>query len=122
MKSLYDKLSNKKISKTDKYLIIIGNSPAPIAPKQIKLLASESGWKDGSKSEPSAFLSKTSDAIRLPAGWILSESGRLRLEKAKFLTSDGLLTPVMKLLEDLTNQIRAESVQVVSSAGSSAGS
>jgi hypothetical protein len=105
MNGLHDKLSNKKISKTDKYLIITGSSSEPITSKNIKLAAFENGWKDGSKSEPSAFLSKTGDAIRLPNGWILSENGRLRLTKAELLAPDGLLTPVMRSLEKSTNQI-----------------
>lgn len=99
MTELRDALTRKDLSKTDKYLLIVGHHDGPVAGGAIRTIAKENGWKDGSKSFPSAFLSKTAHALMLPKGWTLTGPGRAALEGRGLISKIGVLTPVTQTLE-----------------------
>ena len=99
MSTVRDILSSKKITKTDKYLLIVGQNASPMSNSEIKEFARLNGWRDGADSFPGSFLSKTESAICLPDGWTLSSKGRSKLEQAKLLSTAGVLTPVTEALE-----------------------
>jgi hypothetical protein len=96
---LRDALTRKDISKTDKYLLIVGHHDGPVANASIKSIAKENGWKDGAKSAPASFLSKSPHALLLPKGWTLTGPGRLALEERRLISKIGVLTPVTRILE-----------------------
>jgi hypothetical protein len=97
--ALRDALTRKDITKTDKYLLIIGHHDGPVQNADIKLIAKENGWKDGASSAPGSFLSKTAHALLLPKGWTLTGPGRISLEDRGLLSKIGVLTPVTQTLE-----------------------
>jgi hypothetical protein len=96
---LRDALTRKDISKTDKYLLIVGHHDGPVINAGIKAIAKENGWKDGAKSVPSSFLSKSHHALLLPTGWTLTGPGRTALEDRGLISKIGVLTPVTQTLE-----------------------
>jgi len=96
---LRDALTRKDISKTDKYLLILGHHDGPVTNADIKAIAKENGWKDGAKSAPSAFLSASKHALLLPKGWTLTGPGRASLEDRALILKIGVLTPVTQTLE-----------------------
>lgn len=65
----------------------------------IKTIAKENGWKDGARSAPSSFLSKSPHALLLPKGWTLIGPGRRSLEDRGLISEIGVLTPVTLTLE-----------------------
>lgn len=99
MTELRDALTRKDISKTDKYLLILGHHDGPVTNADIKAIAKENGWKDGAKSAPSAFLSASKHALLLPKGWTLTGPGRASLEDRALILKIGVLTPVTQTLE-----------------------
>lgn len=99
MTELRDALTRKDISKTDKYLLIVGHHDGPVMNADIKTIAKENGWRDGAKSAPAAFLSKTAHALLLPKGWTLTGPGRNSLEDRGLISKVGVLTPVTQTLE-----------------------
>jgi hypothetical protein len=96
---LRDALTRRDISKTDKYLLIVGHHDGPVRNADIKTIAKENGWKDGANSAPRSFLSKSSHALLLPKGWILTGPGRSTLEDRGLISKIGVLTPVTLTLE-----------------------
>jgi hypothetical protein len=96
---LRDALTRKDISKTDKYLLIVGHHDGPVMNAVLKAIAKENGWKDGAKSVPSSFLSKSKHALLLPKGWTLTGPGRASLEDRALILKIGVLTPVTQTLE-----------------------
>jgi hypothetical protein len=96
---LRDALTRKDISKTDKYLLIVGHHDGPVINADIKAIARENGWKDGAKSAPGSFLSKSQHALLLPKGWTLTGPGRTALEDRGLISKIGVLTPVTQTLE-----------------------
>ena len=99
MTELRDALARKDLSKTDKYLLIVGHHDGPVTNAEIKAIAKESGWKDGKNSAPAAFLSKSHHALLLPKGWTLTGPGRSALEDRGLISKIGVLTPVTLMLE-----------------------
>jgi hypothetical protein len=96
---LRDALTRKDISKTDKYLLIVGHHDGPVMNADIKTIAKENGWKDGANSVPASFLSKSPHALLLPKGWTLTGPGRNALEDRGLISKIGVLTPVTLTLE-----------------------
>jgi hypothetical protein len=96
---LRDALTRKDISKTDKYLLIVGHHDGPVIGANIRAIAKENGWKDGAKSVPSSFLKKSKHALLLPKGWTLTGPGRTSLEGRGLISKIGVLTPVTQTLE-----------------------
>lgn len=99
MTELRDALTRKDLSKTDKYLLIVGHHDGPVMNAEIKTIAKENGWKDGANSAPSSFLSKSQYALLLPKGWTLTGPGRSALEDRGLISKIGVLTPVTQTLE-----------------------
>lgn len=99
MTELRDALTRRDISKTDKYLLIVGHHDGPVMNAAIKTIAKENGWKDGETSAPASFLSKSEHALFLPKGWTLTGPGRTALEERGLISKIGVLTPVTRLLE-----------------------
>jgi hypothetical protein len=96
---LRDALTRKDISKTDKYLLIVGHHDGPVTNADIKKIAKENGWKIGAQSAPSSFLSASKHALLLPKGWTLTGPGRTALENRGLISHIGVLTPVTQTLE-----------------------
>jgi hypothetical protein len=96
---LRDVLTRKDISKTDKYLLIVGHHDGPITNAEIRVIAKENGWKDGARSAQSSFLSASKHALLLPKGWTLTGPGRASLEDRGLISRIGVLTPVTLTLE-----------------------
>ena len=115
MTELRDALTRKEISKTDRYLLIVGHHDGPVKNADIKAIARENGWKDGARSAPASFLSKSYHALLLPDGWILTGPGRSALEDRGLISKIGVLTPVTQTLEkyllDLHDQDKARFVE-----------
>ncbi|CCJ07967.1 hypothetical protein [Methylocystis sp. SC2] len=99
MTELRDGLARRDLSKTDKYLLIVASHDGPITTREIKAIAKNNGWRDGSTSEPSPFLNKSKYAVSLPNGWALTTEGRVSLEERKIVLHSGILTPVVAALE-----------------------
>ncbi|MBN8988646.1 MAG: hypothetical protein J0H42_10395 [Rhizobiales bacterium] len=99
MTELRDALTRKDISKTDKYLLIVAHHDGPVRNADIKAIAKENGWKDGARSAPASFLSKTAHALALPLGWTLTGPGRAAMEDRGLISRIGVLTPVTQTLE-----------------------
>lgn len=99
MTELRDALTRRDISKTEKYLLIVAHHDGPVVNADIKTIAKENGWKDGEKSAPASFLSKSNLALLLPKGWTLTGPGRSELENRGLISRIGVLTPVTQTLE-----------------------
>jgi hypothetical protein len=91
--ALRDALARKDISKTDKYLLIVGYHHGHVMTAAIRQIAKDNGWKDGATSRPELFLSKSAHAILLPKGWTLTGPGRSSLDDRKLISKIGVLTP-----------------------------
>lgn len=99
MTELRDALTCKDITKTDKYLLIVGHHDGPVKGADIRAIAKENGWKEGAKSVPAPFLTKSKHALLLPKGWTLTGPGRATLEDRGLISKIGVLTPVTRTLE-----------------------
>lgn len=106
MTQLRDALARKKTSKTDKYLLIVAHHDGPIPNAEIKSIAHENGWKEGAKSAPASFLSKSASAILVPSGWTITAAGRADLEQRGLIATVGVLTPVTEALERYVLNVR----------------
>ncbi|NOJ50374.1 hypothetical protein [Bradyrhizobium archetypum] len=99
MTLLRESLARRDVSKTDKYLLIIAMHDGPMKANDIRAVARQNGWKDGSGSLPGNFLRQTKNAIYLPNGWTVTEACKKSLADRGLLNPAGVLTPVTHALE-----------------------
>lgn len=114
MSHLRDVLAGKKISKTDKYLLIVASHDGPVPVKDIREIARLNGWKLGHAGSPSSHLTASRFAVSLPSGWEITGEGKAYLAQKGWLI-EGVLTPVIRELEaylaEVTDQERSAFIQ-----------
>jgi hypothetical protein len=96
---LRESLARRDVSKTDKYLLIVAMHDGPMKANDIRAVARQSGWRNGSSSIPGDYLKQTTRAIYVPTGWTVTARCRKELEERGFLDPMGVLTPVTQALE-----------------------
>jgi hypothetical protein len=100
MSKVRDHLTRSDLSKTTKYMLIVGHHIGPAKNADIRKIAKENGWRAGSQSSPSDFLKlKREYCVSLPEGWELTGPGRSFLEQEGLISPGGILTPVTEQLD-----------------------
>src|ERR1017187_9731152 len=74
-------LARRDVGKTDKYLLIVAMHDGPMKSNDIRAVARQNGWRDGSNSIPGDYLKQTKRAIYLPTGWTITTQCRKELEE-----------------------------------------
>src|SRR4051812_14823700 len=77
----------------------------PMKSADIRSVARQNGWKEGSKNSPGGFLKQTKHAIYLPNGWTVTEACRKSLADRQLLNPVGVLTPVTEALEKYVTDV-----------------
>jgi hypothetical protein len=112
---LRDLLARGDLAVTTKYLLIVASVKEPATGANIRHIAKENGWRAGSKAEPSAYLTKSRHAVKLPKGWQLTADGKDHVEKFGLTQQEAVLTPVVAKLESyvagLTDDTKAAFVR-----------
>ncbi|MGJ4910245.1 hypothetical protein [Bradyrhizobium sp. HKCCYLS2033] len=72
----------------------------------IRSVARQNGWREGSINMPGALLKQTRNAIYLPNGWTVTEACRSMLVQRELLAPAGILTPVTEALEKYLTEVR----------------
>ncbi|MGJ5006331.1 hypothetical protein ACQR05_01075 [Bradyrhizobium oligotrophicum] len=99
MTLLRESLARRDVSKTDKYLLIVAMHDGPMKANDIRAVARQNGWRDGSGSLPGDYLKHTKNAIYVPTGWTVTEACKKSLVERGLMNAAGVLTPVTEALE-----------------------
>lgn len=103
---LEDLISNKKIKKTDKLLLILYHIDRPLSTAEIKKIAMDHGWRGVEQENISAFLNASRFATLIKGHWKINSQGKAYIIEKKFVIEEVIITPIIKKLEETIKDVK----------------